>query len=112
MTLEPLLDVVLAASLLLGVPLLALSVVAYVRRPTRSILLLVGAFAALCGNSLVAVLMLAGVVSEAVHHLAEHALVFVESGLVLAAVYYARSVERRASGADESSLIHRDRSDE
>ncbi|GGL68549.1 DUF7471 family protein [Halocalculus aciditolerans] len=92
----PLLNAVLLACLLLSGGVLVLSLVAYARRRTRSILLLVAAFAALCAHSLVAVLMLAGVVTESTHHLAEHTLVLVQSGLVLAAVYYARTVERAA----------------
>lgn len=91
------LDGVLLASLALGALLFALALVAYARRRTRSVLLLVASFGALFAYALVAVLAVIGVVTEGTHHLVEHVLVSVQAALVLAAVYYARTVERAAS---------------
>jgi len=96
-----LLEVLLGSSFVLAGVLFALSIVAYFRRKRRSVLLLVLAFATILGHSLVAVLMLDGFVSNVVHHLVEHSLVIVQSVLVLAAIYYARTVEKRALDDDE-----------
>jgi len=97
---HPVLDGLLAVGLLASGAVLALSLVAFWRRRTRSFLLVAAAFATLCAQSVVAILMLDGVLSDPVHHLIEHAFVVAQSVLVLAAVYYARTVERATEGAE------------
>ena len=97
-----LLAAVLTIGLLLSGALVLLAAAAYVRRPRRSTLLVALAFGTLFADTLVAVFMLEGLVSREVHHLVEHVLVVVLAVLVLAAVYYGRTVERRhAPDVDE-----------
>mgnify|MGYP000312535490 FL=1 len=91
-----LLVVVLAATLGAAV-LLGLAFAAFVRRRSRPYLLLVAAFAALLGRSAVVGVSLLGGFSPATHHLLEHSLDVVLVALVVAAVYYARSVDREVS---------------
>jgi hypothetical protein len=79
--------------------LLGLAFAAFVRRRSRPYLLLVAAFAALLGRSAVVVLSLVGVLSPAQHHLFEHGLDVVLVALVVAAVYYARTVTREVSAS-------------
>ncbi len=98
----PLLDLCLAAGFIATAVLLVLSVVAYHRRRTRSMLLLVAAFGTLCVYSLTAVLMLRGIISDRTHHLTEHGLIVLQSLLLLAAVYYARTVERNSVDSEET----------
>lgn len=93
-----LLELALVGTLLLAGVLVALSLVAFARRRTLSTLLIAAAFATVLGHALVAALMLGGVVSDPLHHLVEHVLVVVQSGLVLTAIYYARTIERRYRG--------------
>ncbi|GGM75024.1 putative membrane protein YpjA [Halarchaeum rubridurum] len=107
----PVLDGLLIGSLGLATLLFVLSLAAYTRRRTRSVLLLVASFGALFGYSLIAVLQVLGMVTEQTHHLVEHALVLVQSALVLAAVYYARTIER-AAGDDETTLVSESRREE
>ncbi|MFC7027489.1 hypothetical protein ACFQJ5_07635 [Halomicroarcula sp. GCM10025324] len=90
--------VVLALSAVATVTLCALGVAAYRRRQSRAYLLVVLALAALVARPLVGVLSAAAVVSPETHHLLEHAIDAVVVVLVLGAVYYARSVERRLEG--------------
>ena len=77
----------LGASALLG-----LALAAFVARRSRPYLLLVGAFAALFARSLVAVGSGMGMLSPTMHHVVEHGIDVVLVALVVAAVYYARSV--------------------
>jgi hypothetical protein len=77
--------------------LLGLTFAAYVRRKSRSYLLVVAAVAALLARSVVAGVTFTGMVSPASHHLLEHGLDVVLVGLVVAAVYYARTVEREGT---------------
>ncbi|WP_236544803.1 DUF7471 family protein [Salinirussus salinus] len=77
--------------------LLGLTFAAYVRRKSRSYLLVVAAVAALLARSVVAGVTFAGMVSPAGHHLLEHGLDVVLVGLVVGAVYYARTVEREGA---------------
>ncbi|WP_435066601.1 DUF7471 family protein [Haloplanus sp. C73] len=79
--------------------LLGLAFAAFVRRRSRPYLLLVAAFAALLGRSAVVGLSLVGVLSPAQHHLLEHGLDVVLVALVVAAVYYARTVTREVSAS-------------
>jgi ABC-type dipeptide/oligopeptide/nickel transport system permease subunit len=72
--------------------LLGLAFAAFVRRRSRPYLLLVAAFAALLGRSAVVGVSALGLLSPADHHLFEHGLDVVLVALVVAAVYYARTV--------------------
>jgi membrane glycosyltransferase len=74
--------------------LLGLALAAYVRRGSRSYLLVVGAFVALLARSVVAGLTMTGVLPASGHHLLEHGLDVVLVALVVAAVYHARTVTR------------------
>lgn len=74
--------------------LFGLALAAYLRRGTRSYLLIVGAFAALLARSVVAGLSLSGLLAPGTHHLLEHGLDVAMVALVVAAVYYARTVTR------------------
>ena len=89
----PLMLVVLAAAGLGSALLLGLGLAAFARRRSRSYLLVVLALAALLARSLVAAGAEAGVLSTAVHHLAEHGLDVVVAALVVGAVVYVRTVE-------------------
>jgi hypothetical protein len=71
--------------------LLGLAVAAFVRRQSRPYLLIVAAVAALLARSLVAGVAMVGVLSDVEHHVLEHGLDVVLVGLVVAAVYYART---------------------
>jgi hypothetical protein len=77
--------------------LLGLAAGAFVRRQSRPYLLIVGALAALFGRSAVAGLTAVGALSTSEHHLLEHGLDVVLVGLVIAAVYHARTVSKEAS---------------
>jgi hypothetical protein len=79
----------MGAALLLGV-----AFAAFVRLRSRPYLLLVAAFGALLGRSVVAGASIVGVLSPATHHLFEHGMDVVLVALVVAAVYYARTVSR------------------
>lgn len=72
--------------------LLGLALAAFVRRRSRPYLLLVGAFLALLARSGVAIASVFGLVSPEGHHLLEHGVDVVLVALVVAAVYYARTV--------------------
>jgi hypothetical protein len=74
--------------------LLGLAFAAFVRRRSRPYLLLVAAFAALLGRSAVVGVSALGLLSPTNHHLFEHGLDVVLVALVVAAVYYARTVRR------------------
>jgi hypothetical protein len=74
--------------------LLGLALAAYARRRSRPSLLLAAAFAALLGRSAVVALSLLGWLSATHHHVFEHGLDVVLVALVVAAVYYARTVSR------------------
>lgn len=72
--------------------LLGLALAAFVRKQSRPFLLIVVALVALLARSIVAALAMTGSVSSGSHHTAEHVLDVVLVGLVIGAVYYARSV--------------------
>lgn len=72
----------------------ALALVALARRRTTSYLLVSLAFGTLLARSAVALVAMNGLFSDVTHHTVEHGLDVVMAGLVLAAVYYARRVER------------------
>jgi hypothetical protein len=93
---DPSLVVVLVLAGLGTALLLGLGLAALLRRRSRSYLLVALALATLFARSVVAGLSLAAWLPAGTHHLVEHALDVVMAGLVIAAVYYARSVERPA----------------
>ncbi|MFB6104130.1 MAG: hypothetical protein ABEJ57_03470 [Halobacteriaceae archaeon] len=92
-TLPPLVVVVAVLAAIGTAGVLGVALAAYVRRRERSYLLVVLAIAALLGRSLVTVYTygFAGL-STGRHHLIEHGFDVVFVVLVIAAVYYARSV--------------------
>lgn len=88
-----LLAVVVAAAAGAGI-LFGLSLVAYLRRGSRPYLLVVVAFLALFGRSVVAGLTMVGAIPATGHHLLEHGIDVVFVALVVASVYHARTVPR------------------
>ena len=82
----------MGTALLLGVAFAAL-----VRRQSRPYLLLVAAFTALLGRSVVAGFSMFGMLSLTTHHLFEHGMDVLLVALVVAAVYYARTVSYEGS---------------
>jgi hypothetical protein len=91
----PSLVVVLALAGAGSLVVVGLAVVAVARRRSRSYLLVAAAFGALAARTAVAGLSLGGLVGTDLHHLLEHGLDVAMVGLVIGAVYYARTVERR-----------------
>jgi hypothetical protein len=77
--------------------LLGVAFAAFVQRRSRPYLLLVAAFAALLGRSVVAGVSMAGLLPQPTHHLLEHGIDVVLVALVVAAVYYARTVSQEVS---------------
>jgi hypothetical protein len=100
---SPLASAVLVATVALAAlstaALLGLAFAAFVRRRSRPYLLVVAAVAALLARSVVAGVAFFGMVSPASHHLLEHGLDVVLVALVVAAVYYARTVSREVSAS-------------
>ena len=91
-SLDPML---VGAHLLAGIGsglLLALGVVAFSRRASRSYLLVVLALAALVARTLVSTLAILGPLDPGLHHFAEHALDAMVAILLLGAIYFARTV--------------------
>ncbi|MFC7154024.1 hypothetical protein ACFQPA_00960 [Halomarina halobia] len=86
---------VLTLATLGSAALFGLGVAAFLRRQSRSYLLVALALAALLSRSVVAGFAITGHVSASEHHLLEHALDAVMVGLVVGAVYHARTVARR-----------------
>ncbi|MFC4356745.1 hypothetical protein ACFO0N_02150 [Halobium salinum] len=88
----------LLAALTLGgvgaVVVAGLGVAAWLQRGSRSYLLVALALSTLLARSGVAALTLGGVIPWESHHTLEHGLDVVMAALVIAAVYYARQVER------------------
>lgn len=74
--------------------LLGLAIGALAQRQTRPYFLIVGAFTALFARAAVAGVAMAGSLSPWTHHFLEHMLDIVLVALVIAAVYYARSVSQ------------------
>jgi len=70
----------------------------FLRRRSRSYLLVALALAALLARTGVAAASLAGAVPLDSHHLVEHSLDVAMAALVVAAVYYARSAGRAPTG--------------
>lgn len=95
-SLSPVLLAVLLLAALVTVPLVGLALAAYLRRRSRSYLLVVLAVGTLLARTGVAVASVAGFFGGDVHHLLEHALDAAMASLVVAAVYYVRASEREA----------------
>jgi fumarate reductase subunit D len=79
--------------------LVGLAFAALVRRRSRPYLLLVVAFTALLGRSVVAGVSVFGLFSPTTHHRFEHGMDVRPVALVVAAVYCARPVGHEGSGA-------------
>lgn len=92
---------VVVLSAVAGAVLCGLAAAAYRQRRTRPYLLIALALTALFARPLVALLSGFALVSAPTHHLLEHALDTLFVVLVLGAVYYARTVEKRL---DEEGL--------
>lgn len=82
--------------------LLALALLSFTERRSRPYLLIALAISALFLRTIVAVMSMMEVLPTATHHLFEHALDVAVVVLVVVAVYYARSVERRLEPEEES----------
>lgn len=74
--------------------LLGLALAAFVRRRSQPYLLIVTAVVALFGRSMIGGLMVVGMIRPDLHHLLEHGLDVVLVALVIAAIYYARTVTK------------------
>ena len=92
----PSLLVVLALAGASSLVVLGLAVAALARRRSRSYLLVAGALTALAARTAVAGLFIGGWLTTGIHHVMEHGLDVIMAGLVIAAVYHARTVENRA----------------
>lgn len=87
---------VLLLATLVTVPLVGLALAAFLRRRSRSYLLVVLALGTLLARTGVAAAAMLGVLGGESHHLFEHALDATMASLVVAAVYYVRASERDA----------------
>lgn len=79
--------------------LLGVAFVAFVQRQSRPYLLLVAAFGALLGRSVVAGFSMFGLLPTTTHHLLEHGMDVLLVALVVAAVYHARTVSHEVSAS-------------
>lgn len=86
---------------LLAAILLGLGIAVFVRRRSRSYLLIALALLALFARSVVAGGRLLGIIAQGPHHLLEHGLDIIMAALVVAAVYYARSIEQSQGSRGE-----------
>jgi len=86
---------VLAVSAVATAALCWIGAAAYRQRRSHSYLLVALALGALLARPVVTGLTATGVLTPETHHLLEHGLDVVLVALVVAAVYYARTVERR-----------------
>jgi len=91
--------VVLALSALAAAVLCLASVAAYRRRRSRPYLLVTLALGVLLARPALGGLAMVGTVSPAAHHTLEHGADALIVTLVLGAVYYTRTVERRLEGS-------------
>jgi hypothetical protein len=96
---DPVVAGLVALAGLASAVLVGLALAAFVRRRSRSYLLVTLALAAVLARTGVAAVTLAGGMSDANHHLVEHGLDVVMAALVVAAVYYARTVEPRGDAS-------------
>jgi uncharacterized membrane protein YgcG len=97
---SPALALVLVLAGLGASGVLGLALAAFVRRRSRSYLLVVLAVATLLGRSLVAGASLQGLVPPGDHHVLEHGLDVAMVALVVAAVYTARTAPPAAGGGE------------
>ena len=81
-----------------------LGLAAFVHRRSRSFLLVALALSTLLARTAVAVATMVHLLPASAHHTLEHGLDVVMVVLVLAAVYYARTVERAAESAEGERL--------
>ncbi|EMA42345.1 hypothetical protein C448_10951 [Halococcus morrhuae DSM 1307] len=88
------LPTVLAVTAVVSLVVLGLGIVALAQRRSRSYLLITMALGTLVGRTLVGGLAMDGMLSMELHHLIEHTLDGVMAVLLLAAVYYARTMAR------------------
>jgi hypothetical protein len=79
--------------------LLGLAFAAFIQRRSRPYLLIVAAFAALFTRSVIAGVSILGMLSPSTHHLLEHGVDVILVALVVAAVYYARTVSQEVPEA-------------
>jgi len=93
----PLLIALLALAGVAAATLLGLALAGFARRRSRPYLLVALALATLLVRVAVASAAMAGLLTDPDHHLAEHVLDVLMAALVIAAVYTARSVRRRAN---------------
>ncbi|ELZ95129.1 hypothetical protein C440_08632 [Haloferax mucosum ATCC BAA-1512] len=97
---SPWITVVVALAGISSVVLAGLGVAVFFRRRTRSHLLIALALLAFASRAAVSALTFGGILTDFDHHVFEHLLDFVMAGLVLAAIYYARRIERE-TGVNE-----------
>jgi transketolase C-terminal domain/subunit len=86
---------------LVGAVLAGLGLAAFLRRRSRSYLLVALALVALFARTVVAVAAMTGVLDGGTHHLLEHGLDTAMAALVVAAIYYARSVTNDSETATD-----------
>jgi hypothetical protein len=89
---------VLGAAAVASAALTGLALAAFVRRRSRSYLLVALAVATLLARTAVAVASVTRLVGPSAHHLLEHGLDVAMAALVIAAVYYARAVDNDSGG--------------
>lgn len=91
----------LAAAGVTSAVLTGAALAAFLRRRSRPYLLVALALATLLARSVVAGASVGGLLAGDVHHVLEHGLDVVMAGLVIAAVWYARSVAGASAGGGE-----------
>ncbi len=91
----------LAAAGVTSAVLTGAALAAFLRRRSRPSLLVALALATLLARSVVAGASVGGLLAGDVHHVLEHGLDVVMAGLVIAAVWYARSVAGASAGGGE-----------
>ncbi|WP_455429083.1 DUF7471 family protein [Haloarcula regularis] len=92
---DSLLIVALGTGTVLSILVASLSAVAFVKRRTISYLLITVSFSTFLGKTSLGLVSLTSGMSTDMHHSFEHSLDVVMMVLVLTAVYYARTSERR-----------------
>jgi len=90
----------LAAAGVASAVLTGAALAAFLRRRSRPYLLVALALATLLARSVVAGASVGGLLAGDVHHVLEHGLDVAMAGLVIAAVWYARSVSGTPAGGD------------
>jgi hypothetical protein len=98
---DPALVLVLSLAGLATALLAGLGLAVFLRRRSRSYLLVAFALVSLFARTAIAVLAMLGVLRHTPHHLAEHGLDAVMAALVVSAVYSARTARRTQTVARE-----------